>query len=338
MTETTYLSPSLQPKQSRECFEVLRGLLREEERVLAVYPSKSVSFQYLIVTQQRVFGLDVVHKKNPAKAVKREVQADDIKNVPMPGLFSTTLQIERLHGLIEEYGNLPRGETHSVAEWVRSLNDPDALAALPQQLLDEQTKPRAPEFLGVVKQHFEGVSDVWSKRIWVSGSEKGARELKIWRNRVVTDEGDVFVIDHEVQATVDTAGAITRTTRPSPIGMFFGAALPGSAVVPGWFLARNEKHDDRELYLAIEHPTWAIAARVDPKKGRQMRQIATAINQEARRQAALNVQQQEMPSADTETPKADTVVAQLEALANLHRSGALTDDEFARAKTRLLGE
>jgi hypothetical protein len=43
-----------------------------------------------------------------------------------------------------------------------------------------------------------------------------------------------------------------------------------------------------------------------------------------------------LPAPDAASPAADPI-AQIERLAELHRSGALTDDEFAAAKAKLLG-
>jgi hypothetical protein len=112
--------------------------------------------------------------------------------------------------------------------------------------------------------------------------------------------------------------------------MLLGAPLPGSALVPGFFFSKTQKHDDRELYLVLEHPTWAVVAKVDPDKSNKMRQLAIALNQEVRRHPA--------ESAKTAEPLEENLVSQLQALSQLHASGALSEDEFSRAKQRLLDQ
>lgn len=67
---------------------------------------------------------------------------------------------------------------------------------------------------------------------------------------------------------------------------------------------------------------------------------ATAVsNRVSRRQATRWEQQAEEQAPPPEAPAAapDDSLAQLERLAQLHSSGALTDEEFASAKARLLG-
>ena len=63
----------------------------------------------------------------------------------------------------------------------------------------------------------------------------------------------------------------------------------------------------------------------------QMAQAETYKQQGA--QAAV-AQQQAPPAA---APATDDLIAQIEKLSTLHQSGALTDEEFAAAKKKLLG-
>jgi len=65
-----------------------------------------------------------------------------------------------------------------------------------------------------------------------------------------------------------------------------------------------------------------------------------AVNRRAQRRA---LEQQEAEAYEQSTQSAgtaeggdDPLIAKLKELASLHQSGALTDDEFARAKARLL--
>jgi hypothetical protein len=178
------------------------------------------------------------------------------------------------------------------------------------ELLQKQALLRSSEYLGEVKK---------LSGIWVSGRDKRASRLEIWRDRVVTDDGDVFVVDGNLRAMVDTAGGITHTTRPSAAAGLLGSVLPGTALIPAMIFSRTEKHDTRELYLCLEHPEWAVVASLNPKKGQAMRQLATALNQESRR---LHMR---ADAVSNEKPES-TLVGEPQD----------PDEEFSAAKSKLL--
>jgi hypothetical protein len=88
----------------------------------------------------------------------------------------------------------------------------------------------------------------------------------------------VFLMDEDVHASVETAGSITVSRRPTLTRMAAGAMLPGSALIPGFALAKKETFDDRELYFIFEHPEGGAVVRVNPNFGQQVRQVAAAVN------------------------------------------------------------
>jgi hypothetical protein len=67
---------------------------------------------------------------------------------------------------------------------------------------------------------------------------------------------------------------------------------------------------------------------------------AVSSRQQQRAQQRYEEQQREAapaPAPAPAAPAADDLVSQLQRLGDLHASGALTEDEFAAAKARLLG-
>src|SRR2546426_438490 len=68
-----------------------------------------------------------------------------------------------------------------------------------------------------------------------------------------------------VQARVETSGNVFITQRPTLTRMALGAALPGTALIPGLAFQKKKKHDHRQLYLIVEHPEWSIVESLDPR-------------------------------------------------------------------------
>ena len=81
----------------------------------------------------------------------------------------------------------------------------------------------------------------------------------------------------------------------------------------------------RMLMLAAGH-------RMGQQQAQQQMAQAEAYKQQGAQEAMA--QQQAAPAA---APAQTDVIAQIEKLAALHQSGALTDEEFAAAKAKLLG-
>lgn len=83
------------------------------------------------------------------------------------------------------------------------------------------------------------------------------------------------------------------------------------------------------LRLAAGAATATVAYRAGQRRAEQ-----DVYNQQA--QAAYAATQAPPPPAYAPAPETDTI-AELERLAHLHESGALSDEEFAAAKARVLG-
>lgn len=95
-------------------------------------------------------------------------------------------------------------------------------------------------------------------------------------------------------------------------------------------LGLRKKKDKRELYLVVEGSGFGFVAQVDPGAGKVARQVAARINAIAGTSG--------LPTApDTPTAATPFSTDELAGLAELHRSGALTDEEFAAAKAKMLG-
>ena len=75
------------------------------------------------------------------------------------------------------------------------------------------------------------------------------------------------------------------------------------------------------------------------KRGREQAQQEMAQAEALKQQGAQEAmaQQQATQAAAPAAPSTEDVIAQIEKLSALHQSGALTDEEFAAAKKKLLG-
>ncbi len=76
----------------------------------------------------------------------------------------------------------------------------------------------------------------------------------------------------------------------------------------------------------------AAGHRMGQQQAQKQMAQAEALKQQGAQEAVA--QQQATQAA---APATDDVIAQIEKLAALHQSGALTDEEFAAAKKKLLG-
>jgi uncharacterized membrane protein YebE (DUF533 family) len=80
----------------------------------------------------------------------------------------------------------------------------------------------------------------------------------------------------------------------------------------------------------------AAVGTVAYQSGKRHEEQAQVNEQAQQAYAATQPPQPEAPAPAAAAP-ADDTTAELERLAQLHQSGALTDDEFAAAKSKLLG-
>jgi hypothetical protein len=139
-----------------------------------------------------------------------------------------------------------------------------------------------------------------------------------------------FVMDESVNASVETAGTITTSRRPTLSRMAVGSILPGSALIPGFALAKKETWDYREMYFVLEHPEGGAVIKVDPQYGHEVRQVALAVNA-----AADKLRRKRAPASAPGGAAVASTAEVLTQLADLRDRGALTDEEFEREKARL---
>ncbi len=154
-------------------------------------------------------------------------------------------------------------------------------------------------------------------------SVKGGDEVRVWPDRVQWNHhkgfkqiSDVFMFSEtRVTASVDTAGA-----------------FKGRGLALGLLGAK----DKRELYLMIETGDGRGGAiELQPTSGKQARDVAAKINAFSR--LARNEGEEEIAVSGAVQPTA-SVPEQIKALAELHDSGILTDEEFLAKKTELLAK
>jgi hypothetical protein len=149
----------------------------------------------------------------------------------------------------------------------------------------------------------------------------------VFSDRIYWEDGDDFYVwrvDEHLKASLMNAGQITR--RPTLTRMAIGSVIPGTALIPG--LAWQKETDTRQLFFVFEHPTWTKIVEVKPEDLVQFQHTVVVVNQAA---AAVG-----HAKPEPETASAPDAVAELKQLAELHRSGALTDDEFAAMKAQII--
>jgi hypothetical protein len=156
-----------------------------------------------------------------------------------------------------------------------------------------------------------------------------AGDTYIWKDRIVASDG-VRLMDEHVQASMETAGQIRTSKRPTLTRMAIGSVLPGTALIPGLAMQKTTSHDDRELYFVLEHPEWAKAIRIDPKYTDGIRQLVLTVNQ-----AANEIGFRNRPAAEA-SPAAPDPLDRLKKLGELRDAGVLSETEFDEQKANLL--
>lgn len=131
-----------------------------------------------------------------------------------------------------------------------------------------------------------------------------AGPIEIWTDRVLVHAESlrVWPLDHECRASVETAGQLTSSSRPTLTRMAAGAILPGSALIPGLVFQKKEVQDTRELYFIIEHPTYFETAPVQPDFEGTLRQVAASVNYAARSRSSVSAEPSEPQAPDQAAP------------------------------------
>jgi hypothetical protein len=161
-----------------------------------------------------------------------------------------------------------------------------------------------------------------------------AGDVHVWRDRILLFDQDFEVrrMDGEVRASVETAGQLVRSRRPTLTRMMVGSVLPGTALIPGLALQKQDVNDTRALFFVLEHPEWGRMIQVAPDYEAGTRQLAQMVNQAARELAHVKAQ-----NGKAAEGRADTLDA-LKQLGELRDAAVLTDAEFEAKKAQLLAE
>lgn len=162
-----------------------------------------------------------------------------------------------------------------------------------------------------------------------------AGKIRVFEDHVETPEGR-HPLDEQVQASVQTAGNMTVTQRVTL------TRVVGLGVVGGLVLPKKTKHDDRDLYFAIEHPQWASMAQLNPDVGAAARQVVRNTNLAARNVAANSKRRQQLITSATEQVRrarqdTDAVDHAQRALAAANASATKVDLVAAAVRERLAG-
>lgn len=115
--------------------------------------------------------------------------------------------------------------------------------------------------------------------------------VRLFDDRVVTSQGTAFFSEGPVAASVDSAGNISVSRRPTLTRALAGGALLGPLGALGGLMAtKKETADTRELYLIIEAPTFSSLLHCKPESGSLARQMALNVNAASRN--SVNVEAQ----------------------------------------------
>lgn len=113
-------------------------------------------------------------------------------------------------------------------------------------------------------------------------------KLTLFADVLETPEGK-FALTPSVSATVETAGNLDVTRRPTLTRAVAGGLLLGplGALGATIFGPKATEHDGRELYLFVEGPDWYYGVAAPPNEGLPLRGFARDINLAARRLAEV---------------------------------------------------
>lgn len=133
-------------------------------------------------------------------------------------------------------------------------------------------------------------------------------DLMIMSDRIL-QASIVRALDEHVTAMVEVGGQILQSTGPTLAGVAAAA-------------------DRRTASFIVVHPSWRLVEPIDPDDAHEVSAIAAQVT-------AMAAQMRTAPSAPA-PPSVPSVTEELTKLAALKDAGALTDEEFAAAKARLL--
>lgn len=155
-----------------------------------------------------------------------------------------------------------------------------------------------------------------------------AGDVLMFADRIIVTGGAIHLMDQHVRASVESAGQLVSSSRPTLTRMAVGSVIPGSALIVGMALPKTTTRDTRSLYFVIEHPDWIHTVQLDPALTDEavMRLVVAAVNRAAEALAP--------PTGSDISDRLD----QLARLGELRDAGVLTADEFVAEKARILNQ
>jgi len=162
----------------------------------------------------------------------------------------------------------------------------------------------------------------------------------VYRDRLIDSQGQHFPFNSSVQVSVDSAGGIAavrgRNLGNKAMGtVAFG--LLGALTVGN---AKTEQIDSRTLHLWVEGETWVTSIEIDPDRSEAGRVFGSRIKSAASSfvSETQGGRPQHSPIENETQPGSGAgLVDELARLADLNERGLLSEQEFAQAKSKLLG-
>ena len=298
---------------------------------------KSLGSGCIAVATLRAGG-SMVAETSEGKKIRRIFDEAEalLPKVADPSLFGSDTVAETLRPLVTP--NLSPKHEHLATPVLQALTDAEAAAAAGDVVSEELAIGRAQRTAASAGMLAFRPSQWCEQEIHAritSGLLRKDAELvgKVGANLVLMSDrilqaGTVRLMDERVSASVEVAGQISQSTRPTMTRMAAGSILPGSALLVGLATPKTKTTDGRTASFILAHPDWRMIEPINPDRAHEVSGLAAQVN-------AIAVQRRHASDGASSVPTA-SVADELAKLASLRDSGVLTDQEFAAAKARLL--
>lgn len=151
--------------------------------------------------------------------------------------------------------------------------------------------------------------------------------IRVYEDRLV-DGGEAHPIDAFTEAQVYLDGQIQVTTRPSMGAALVTSILPGTALIGAMAFGKEKRHDSRVASFQVGSTNWTWSGSVPPQTISYPRALAQRINAIA---SALQ-------DAAVARPPAPDQLTQLERIAALEQSGALSAEQAIAMRSKVIAE
>lgn len=159
--------------------------------------------------------------------------------------------------------------------------------------------------------------------------------IQVFEDRV-EQGGKAYPIDGSTQAQVYLDGQSQITTRPTATRAVLLSPLPGSALLPALAFAKKEKHDTRVAEFQVGGQGWTFTVPVSPDRMSGPRATAQRVNSIAAAKDAEHARAAAAAAARPTQPMPTDLVSQIERVVALEESGAITAEQAAALKARLI--